>query len=123
MQDLMLEKFSLKEPSCELYDEKMHFYSMVEADIVAQPKDKQVKFILLHMGSLAKSLQNSSRSWVMSLGKFLNIAACDSLVKLDEELDVCITVIGHHYCQYIMFHIYLCTRRSYLSALPYHQIA
>lgn len=84
----MLERFAQKGPSCEMYEEKMHFYSAVEADIAAQPKDKQVKFILLHMSSLAKSLQDNARSWVMSLGKLLNDAARISLVKRDGQLDV-----------------------------------
>ena len=89
----MLERFSQREPPCEVYDEKMHFYSIVEADIAAHPKDKQVKFILLHVGSLAKSLQNISRSWVVSLGKLLNEAARNNLIKLTEEMDVCVAML------------------------------
>lgn len=84
----MLEKFALKDPSCEMYDEKMHFYSTVEADIVAQPVDKQVKFILLHMSSLSTSLKNIAHNWVTSLGKLLNDSARSSLTKLDAQLDV-----------------------------------
>ncbi len=84
----MLEKFALKDPSCELYDEKMHFYSTVEADIMAQLSKKQVKFTLLDMSSLSTSLKNIAHDWVASLGKLLNDSARKSLTTLDSQLDV-----------------------------------
>ena len=135
LQDVILEKFALKDPSCEMYDEKMHFYSTVEADIVAQPIDKQVKFILLHMGSLSTSLKNIAHNWVTSLGKLLNDSARSSLTKLDTQLDVrnVYMYTSIHVYTYTMYYVYVIYIfhgnhlpyypffRSYQSILWFHQ--
>ncbi len=89
MQDILLERFAQKSPSCVAYDEKMHFYSCVAEDIAAQPTNKVVEFAMLHMGPLARALQENSRCWVTSLGKLLNDSAKDNLMKLDQQLNVC----------------------------------
>lgn len=70
------------------YDEKMHFYHCVVEDIASQTLDKKVEFAMLHMGPLARSLQENACRWVMSLGKLLNESARDNLMTLDRQLDV-----------------------------------
>lgn len=98
MQDILLDKFAQKGPSCVAYDEKMHFYSCVAKDIAAMPVDKVVKFAMLHMGPLSRALQENARGWVTSLGKLLNVSAKDSLMMLNQQLNVysyihCVTVV------------------------------
>lgn len=88
LQDLLLEKFAQKGPTCIAFDEKMYFYSCVAEDIATQSNDKEVQFAVLHMSPLARALQENARSWVTSLGKLLNDAAKESLENLDKELTV-----------------------------------
>lgn len=70
------------------YDEKMNFYHSVVEDIASQTLDKGVEFAMLHMGPLARALQENATRWVMNLGKLLNDSARESLTALDKKLDV-----------------------------------
>ena len=84
----MLEKFAQRQPSCEVYDEKMHFYSQVVSEVDAQPAEKEVEFARLNLDPLAASLRENARQWVMALGKRLNDAARTKLTQLRTELEV-----------------------------------
>ena len=88
----MLEKFAQRKPSCEVYDEKMHFYSRVVSEVDAQPAEKEVEFARLNLVPLAASLRENARQWVMALGKRLNDAARTKLTQLRTELEVHIHV-------------------------------
>ena len=89
MQDILLEKFAQRQPSCVAYDEKLQFYTSVAAEISMQPMSKEVEFALLRMDPLARALQENARGWVTSLGKLLNDSARESLMSLKGELEVC----------------------------------
>ena len=56
-QDILLEKFAQRNPSCVAYDEKLNFYSSVAAEISTQSMSRQVEFALLHMEPLSRALQ------------------------------------------------------------------
>ena len=96
-QDILLDKFAQRGPSCVAYDEKMHFYASVGADIASQVLETKVDFALLHMEPLARALQENARCWVTSLGKFLNESARDGLMNLDRQLAVSKKLIGGWY--------------------------
>ena len=87
-QDVMLEKFAQRQPSCEAYDEKMHFYSRVVSEVDAQPAVKEVEFARLNMEPLAASLRENARQWVSGLGKRLNDTTKTRLAQLRTELEV-----------------------------------
>lgn len=84
----MLEKFAQRQPSCEAYDEKMHFYTRVVAEVDAQPSLKEVEFARLNMEPLTASLRENARQWVSALGKRLNDATRTKLTQLRTELEV-----------------------------------
>lgn len=88
VQDIILDKFALNGPSCVAYDEKMDFYSTVIEDMKMYQLDKEVEFAVLHMGPLARGLQENARCWVTSLGKLLRESAKDSLMALNQQLTV-----------------------------------
>ena len=87
-QDVMLEKFAQRQPSCVAYDEKMHFYSQVVAEVDSQSALKEVEFARLDMEPLAASLRENARQWVAALGKRLNEATRTKLTQLKTELEV-----------------------------------
>lgn len=91
----MLEKFAQRQPSCVAYDEKMHFYSQVVAEVDAQPATKEVEFARLDMKPLAISLRENARQWVAALGKRLNEATQTKLTQLRTELEV-LTYLMHY---------------------------
>lgn len=84
----MLEKFSQRQPSCVAYDEKMHFYTHVVAEVDAQPAIKEVEFAQLNMEPLSISLKENARQWVSALGKRLNDATKTQLTELRTKLEV-----------------------------------
>lgn len=86
----MLEKFAQRQPLCEVYDEKMHFYTRVVDEIDAQPSLKDVEFARLNMEPLACSLRENAHQWVSGLGKRLNDAAKTKLTQLRADLEVCV---------------------------------
>ncbi len=88
LQDILLDKFAQRGPSCVAYDEKMHFYASVGKDIAAQASERNVDFAVLHMEPLARALQENARCWVTSLGKLLNESARDGLMNLSRQLAV-----------------------------------
>ena len=88
LQDVLLEKFAQRRPSCEAYDEKMHFYTGVAAEIDSQPSTEVVEFALLNTQPVACSLKTNARLWVSSLGKKLNDSAREKLTQLKTELEV-----------------------------------
>lgn len=88
LQDVLLEKFAQRQPSCEAYDEKMHFYTGVAAEIDSHPSTEVVEFALLNTEPVACSLKENARQWVSSLGKRLNDSAREKLTQLKTELEV-----------------------------------
>lgn len=66
----------------------MHFYTSVIEEIEVYSIDKEVEFAVLHMGPLARALQDNARGWVTSLGKFLNESAKEALTNLHSQLTV-----------------------------------
>lgn len=91
----MLEKFAQRQPLCEVYDEKMHFYSRVVDEIDAQPSLKDVEFARLNMEPLTASLRENARQWVSGLGKRLNDATKTKLTQLRADLEVCALPLQH----------------------------
>ena len=92
IQDILLEKFAQKQPSCVAYDEKMQVYKTVDCEVASLPSTKEVEFALLRVEPLARALQESARCWVTSLGKLLNDAAKESLLQLKNELSVSVYI-------------------------------
>ena len=66
----------------------MQAYTNLQTDIAQQPIVKEVEFVRLHLGPLSRSLQESARQWVISLGRLMNDSAKQSLLELKEKLDV-----------------------------------
>ena len=94
----MLEKFAQRHPSCEVYDEKMHFYSRVVSEVDGQETMREVEFARLNMDPLATSLRENARQWVSGLGKRLNDAARTRLTQLRTELEVLCGDGAHNLC-------------------------
>ena len=88
-QDILLEKFAQKQPTCVAFDEKMQVYKTVSSEVASFPCTKEVEFALLCVEPLARALQDNARCWVTSLGKLLNDTAKDSLMRLKSEFTVC----------------------------------
>ena len=109
-QDIQLEKFAQRRPTCVDYDDRIQIYLNVLKDITLQPVKKEVEFILLDFGPLSRSLQENARQWVVSLGKKMNESSRIDLMALRDELEVSsgsLPTNGHgHHTQYAM-HIYL----------------
>ena len=87
-QDILLEKFAQKQPSCVAYDEKMQVYKTVDSEVSLLPSNNEVEFALLRVEPLARALQENARCWVTSLGKLLNDTTKESLLQLKSELSV-----------------------------------
>uniref|UniRef100_A0A8C6ZHZ5 Dynein axonemal heavy chain 10 n=1 Tax=Nothoprocta perdicaria TaxID=30464 RepID=A0A8C6ZHZ5_NOTPE len=85
--DIVMEKFATKKPACVIFDEKLQFYTKIAQDVTQQPLIKDERFIRLQLGSLASTLQESARGWVISLGKLLNESAKEELLSLQEEIE------------------------------------
>ncbi len=94
IQDILLEKFAQKQPSCVAYDEKMQVYKTVDCEVASLPSTREVEFALLRMEPLARALQENARCWVTSIGKLLNDAAKESLLQLKNELSVSVPTPG-----------------------------
>ena len=107
LQESMLDKFAQRNPSCVAYDEKLHFYTSVAAEISAQPLKKHLGFAVLHLNPLATALQEKSRSWVTSLGKLLNNVAHENLIKISEEIQVRLCT-----CDLKVYIIHVCVHYS-----------
>jgi len=93
LQDILLEKFAQRQPTCVAYDEKLNFYSSVAAEIATHPLSREVEFAVLHIDPLAQALRENARCWVTSLGKLLNDSARESLIQLRAELEVCVRIV------------------------------
>ena len=66
----------------------MQAYTNLQIDISQEPTVKEVEFVRLHLGPLSRSLQESARQWVVSLGKLMNESAQQNLTELKEKLNV-----------------------------------
>ncbi|NWJ04820.1 DYH10 protein, partial [Crypturellus undulatus] len=86
--DIVMEKFAARKPACVIFDEKLQFYTKIAQDVTQQRLVKDVRFIRLQLGSLACTLQESARGWVISLGKLLNESAKEELLSLQEKIEV-----------------------------------
>ena len=89
IQDIQLEKFANRRPTCIDFDDQMQKYSAVQKEIARQPLKREVEFVMLRLDPLSRSLQDSARQWILSLGKLLNGSAKDHMTKLKEEMNVC----------------------------------
>lgn len=87
-QDILLERFAQRCPSCVAYDEKMHVYSSVAKEISSHQTSKRVEFCLLDIEPMTRALQDNARCWVTSLGKLLNESAKVSFTALASQLQV-----------------------------------
>lgn len=84
----MLDKFSQKYTSYVAYDDHMNLYTRTSDIIATRPLKKEINFALLHLEPLARSLQETARVWVTSLGRRLHNTAAGGLLQLDLELKV-----------------------------------
>lgn len=85
---IVMEKFAAKKPPCVAYDEKLQFYSKIASEVTRYPLIKDEHCIRLQLGPLASTVQESAKSWVVSLGKLLNESAKEELYHLCEEMEV-----------------------------------
>ena len=83
-----MEKFAQRRPTVIDFDDRIQMYYKIQNDISQQPLEKEVEFVLLHLGPLSRSLQDNARQWILSLGKILNDSARESLLALKAELEV-----------------------------------
>ena len=101
LQDVMLEKFAQRQPSCVAYDEKMHFYTHVVSEVDSHPALKEVEFARLNMEPLATALKENARQWVAALGKRLNDSARSQLTELKTKLEVPFIYVHKVYMYFI----------------------
>ena len=55
---------------------------------MTQPMMKEIGCVMLHLEPLARTIRDSAKSWVTSLGKLLNDSARSRLMQLKEQLEV-----------------------------------
>ncbi|XP_007489994.2 dynein axonemal heavy chain 10 isoform X1 [Monodelphis domestica] len=84
---IVMEKFAAKKPPCVAYDDKLQFYSKIAYEVTRQPLIRDDQCIRLQLGPLAYTVQESARSWVVSLGRLLSESAKEELILLHEELE------------------------------------
>ncbi|XP_006865538.1 PREDICTED: dynein heavy chain 10, axonemal [Chrysochloris asiatica] len=85
---IVMEKFAARKPSCVSYDDKLQFYSKIACEVMRQPLIKDEHCIRLQLGPLANTVQETAKSWVVSLGKLLNESAKEELHNLQEEIEL-----------------------------------
>ncbi|XP_051831868.1 dynein axonemal heavy chain 10 [Antechinus flavipes] len=85
---IVMEKFAAKKPPCVAYDDKLQFYSKIANDVTRQSLVKDEQCIRLQLGPLAYTVQESAKSWVVSLGKLLSESAKEDLFALNEEFEI-----------------------------------
>lgn len=121
----VLEKFAQRRPTCVAYDEKLHFYSSVAAEVATHSSSREMGVAVLHLDPLARALQENARSWVTSLGKLLNDSAKESLTKLNAELEVrrntCIFILlmVGWYCLFDLIQYRLCIKMYVCMYVPF----
>ncbi|KAM5237710.1 dynein axonemal heavy chain 10 [Ctenodactylus gundi] len=84
---IVMEKFAARKPPCVAYDERLQFYTRIAQDVLRQPLLRDERCVRLLLGPLATTVQESARSWVVSLGKLLNDSAREGLFSLQEEIE------------------------------------
>ncbi|XP_043835576.1 dynein axonemal heavy chain 10 [Dromiciops gliroides] len=84
---IVMEKFAAKKPPCVAYDDKLQFYSKIANEVTRQSLIKDEQCIRLQLGPLAYTVQESAKSWVVSLGRLLSESAKEELFLLHEELE------------------------------------
>ncbi|KAF6080979.1 dynein axonemal heavy chain 10 [Phyllostomus discolor] len=84
---IVMEKFAAKKPPCTAYDEKLQFYSKISYEVARNSLTKDEHCVRLQLGPLAGTVQESARSWVVSLGKLLGESAKEELYSLHEEME------------------------------------
>ena len=83
-----MEKFAQRKPTVIGFDDRIQVYCKIQDDINQQSQEKEIAFVLLHLGPLIRSLQDNARQWILSLGKILNESARESLMALKNEIEV-----------------------------------
>ncbi|NXG70069.1 DYH10 protein, partial [Baryphthengus martii] len=86
--DVVMEKLAAEKPACVTFDEQLQFYMKVAQEVTQQPLIKDEQFIRLQLASLAYTVQENAKGWVVSLGKLLNESAREELFGLQEEIQV-----------------------------------
>ncbi|XP_006894689.1 PREDICTED: dynein heavy chain 10, axonemal [Elephantulus edwardii] len=85
---IVMEKFAARKPACVAYDEKLQFYSKIAQEVVRHPLVKDEHCIRLQLGPLASTVQETAKSWVVSLGRLLNESTRDELHSIHEEIEL-----------------------------------
>ncbi|NXN18460.1 DYH10 protein, partial [Indicator maculatus] len=85
---VVMERFTVERPSFVTFDDEFQLYRKVAQEVTLEPLIKDEQFIRLHLASLACTVQENVRGWVISLGKVLNESAKEELVSLQEEIQV-----------------------------------
>ncbi|NWU75337.1 DYH10 protein, partial [Onychorhynchus coronatus] len=87
-QGTVLERLAAEKPACVTFDEQLQFYMKVAQEVTQQPLIKDEQFIRLQLSSLAFTVQENAKGWMISLGKLLNESAREKLVRLRDEIQV-----------------------------------
>ena len=97
----------------------MQAYTTIQNDILQQPTVREIQFVRLHLGPLSRSLQESARQWVVSLGKSMNESAHQNMKQLTEELEVSVCV-----CACVCVCVCVCARdgSSTLVLVIYYKV-
>eukprot|EP00842_Homolaphlyctis_polyrhiza_P003630 jgi/Hompol1/4268/HPOL_001758-RA len=80
-----LEKFAQKKPSVVNYDDKLMFYAKLSKDVESQPSIKDVDFVRIISSPLQAAIHSEATSWVVSIGKHLNVVCKEGLQSLQER--------------------------------------
>ncbi|NXH46249.1 DYH10 protein, partial [Dicaeum eximium] len=86
--DAVLDRLAAEKPACVVFDKHLQFYMKIAEEVTQQPLIKDEQFIRLQLAPLASAVQETAKSWLMSLGKLLNELAKEELLSLQDEIQV-----------------------------------
>ena len=84
-----VEKWFLRAPPSVLdFDDRFQYYTRTILDLENMTMTKDQDFIRLHMGALAEGIKLHARQWIEGYGQKLHESSLQSLMALQEEIQV-----------------------------------
>ena len=83
----VLDKWFAKNPTVVMFDDQLHYYTLMIEEIQTMPLTKNQEMIRLHMAPLVDSIKDHAKGWIKILGKLLNESASTNLYSLKSEID------------------------------------
>ena len=83
----VLDRWFAKNPTVVMFDDQLHFYTLMIEEIQQMPLTKNQEMIRLHMQPLVDAIKDHAKGWIKILGKLLNESASSNLYSLKAEID------------------------------------